>query len=53
MALHSRVISSATERLAALHPGRQIAVVGHGGVMDYCCTAPQHVLKSRHPHPGR
>ncbi len=33
MALHSRVIS-ATERLAALHPGEQIAVVGHGGVMD-------------------
>ena len=33
MALRSRVIS-ATERLAALHPGEQIAVVGHGGVMD-------------------
>lgn len=33
VALHSRVIS-ATERLAALHPGEQIAVVGHGGVMD-------------------
>ena len=33
MTLRSRVIS-ATERLAALHPGEQIAVVGHGGVMD-------------------
>ena len=33
VALRSRVIS-ATERLAALHPGEQIAVVGHGGVMD-------------------
>ena len=33
MTLRSRVIS-AIERLAALHPGEQIAVVGHGGVMD-------------------
>lgn len=33
VALRSRVIS-AIERLAALHPGEQIAVVGHGGVMD-------------------
>ena len=33
VALRSRVIS-ATERLASRHPGEQIAVVGHGGVMD-------------------
>lgn len=33
VALRSRVISAA-QRLAALHPGEQIAMVGHGGVMD-------------------
>ncbi len=33
VALRSRVIS-AVQRLAARHPGEQIAVVGHGGVMD-------------------
>jgi probable phosphoglycerate mutase len=33
IALHARVIEAA-ERLAALHPGEQIALVGHGGVMD-------------------
>lgn len=33
VALRGRVIS-ATERLAALHPGELIAIVGHGGVMD-------------------
>ena len=31
--LRSRVISAA-QRLAALHPGELIAMVGHGGVMD-------------------
>jgi 2,3-bisphosphoglycerate-dependent phosphoglycerate mutase len=31
--LRDRVVS-AVERLAAQHPGEQIAVVGHGGVMD-------------------
>ena len=33
VALHTRVMEVA-ERLAALHPGEQIALVGHGGVMD-------------------
>ena len=33
VALRSRVISAA-QRLAALHPGQLIAMVGHGGVMD-------------------
>ena len=33
VALSSRVISAA-QRLAALHPGQLIAMVGHGGVMD-------------------
>ena len=33
VALRSRVIS-AVQRLAMLHPGEQIAMVGHGGVMD-------------------
>lgn len=33
VALNSRVISAA-QRLAALHPGQLIALVGHGGVMD-------------------
>ncbi len=33
MTLRSRVISAA-QRLAALHPGELIAMVGHGGVMD-------------------
>jgi probable phosphoglycerate mutase len=33
VALRSRVISAA-QRLAALHPGELIAMVGHGGVMD-------------------
>lgn len=32
-ALRARVLE-AVERLAACHPGEQIAVVGHGGVMD-------------------
>lgn len=31
--LYERVVSAA-ERLASLHPGEQIALVGHGGVMD-------------------
>ena len=31
--LRSRVLEAAA-RLAALHPGEQIALVGHGGVMD-------------------
>jgi probable phosphoglycerate mutase len=33
VALRTRVMEVA-ERLAALHPGEQIALVGHGGVMD-------------------
>ena len=33
LALRARVLEAA-ERLAALHPGEQIALVGHGGVMD-------------------
>ncbi|MFN5348972.1 MAG: histidine phosphatase family protein [Polaromonas sp.] len=33
MALSARVVQAA-ERLAARHPGEQIALVGHGGVMD-------------------
>ena len=33
LALRTRVIEAA-ERLAAQHPGEQIALVGHGGVMD-------------------
>jgi 2,3-bisphosphoglycerate-dependent phosphoglycerate mutase len=33
VALRTRVMEAA-ERLAALHPGEQIAMVGHGGVMD-------------------
>ena len=33
VALHTRVMEVA-ERLAALHPGELIALVGHGGVMD-------------------
>ena len=33
VALRTRVIEAA-QRLAALHPGEQIALVGHGGVMD-------------------
>ena len=33
VALRTRVVE-ATQRLAALHPGEQIALVGHGGVMD-------------------
>lgn len=33
VALRSRVINAA-QRLAALHPGELIAMVGHGGVMD-------------------
>ena len=33
VALRTRVLN-ATERLAAQHPGEQIALVGHGGVMD-------------------
>ena len=33
VALRTRVMKVA-ERLAALHPGEQIALVGHGGVMD-------------------
>ena len=33
VALRARVIE-AVQRLAALHPGEQIALVGHGGVMD-------------------
>ena len=33
VALRARVIEAA-ERLAAQHPGEQIALVGHGGVMD-------------------
>jgi 2,3-bisphosphoglycerate-dependent phosphoglycerate mutase len=33
LALRTRVIEAA-QRLAALHPGEQIALVGHGGVMD-------------------
>jgi 2,3-bisphosphoglycerate-dependent phosphoglycerate mutase len=33
IALRTRVLEAAT-RLAALHPGEQIALVGHGGVMD-------------------
>lgn len=33
VALRGRVLE-ATERLAAQHPGEQIALVGHGGVMD-------------------
>ena len=33
VALRGRVVEAA-ERLAALHPGEQIALVGHGGVMD-------------------
>ena len=33
VALRTRVMAVA-ERLAALHPGEQIALVGHGGVMD-------------------
>jgi probable phosphoglycerate mutase len=33
VALRSRVINTA-QRLAALHPGELIAMVGHGGVMD-------------------
>ena len=33
VALRGRVIGAA-QRLAALHPGEQIALVGHGGVMD-------------------
>jgi probable phosphoglycerate mutase len=33
IALRSRVVATA-ERLAAAHPGGQIALVGHGGVMD-------------------
>ena len=32
-ALSARVVE-AVQRLAALHPGEQIALVGHGGVMD-------------------
>jgi probable phosphoglycerate mutase len=31
--LYTRVVQTC-QRLAALHPGQQIAVVGHGGVMD-------------------
>ena len=31
--LYHRVVQTC-QRLAALHPGQQIAVVGHGGVMD-------------------
>ena len=33
VALRARVIEAA-QRLATLHPGEQIALVGHGGVMD-------------------
>ena len=33
VALSARVVEAA-ERLAARHPGEQIALVGHGGVMD-------------------
>ena len=33
VALRTRVLEAAS-RLAALHPGEQIALVGHGGVMD-------------------
>ncbi len=33
IALRARVLEAAT-RLASLHPGEQIALVGHGGVMD-------------------
>lgn len=33
VALRARVLEAA-ERLAAAHPGQQIALVGHGGVMD-------------------
>jgi 2,3-bisphosphoglycerate-dependent phosphoglycerate mutase len=33
VALRNRVVSTA-QRLAALHPGELIAMVGHGGVMD-------------------
>ena len=33
VALRARVMEAA-QRLAALHPGEQIALVGHGGVMD-------------------
>ena len=33
VALHKRVVSTA-QRLAAQHPGEQIAMVSHGGVMD-------------------
>jgi probable phosphoglycerate mutase len=33
VALHARVVEAA-QRLAAQHPGEQIALVGHGGVMD-------------------
>ena len=33
VALRARVVEAA-QRLAALHPGEQIALIGHGGVMD-------------------
>ena len=33
LALRTRVVEAA-QRLAALHPGQQIALIGHGGVMD-------------------
>ena len=33
VALRARVVDAA-QRLAALHPGEQIALIGHGGVMD-------------------
>ena len=33
VALRTRVMEAA-QRLAALHPGEQIALIGHGGVMD-------------------
>ena len=42
VALRARVIEAA-QRLAALHPGEQIALIGHGGVMDVLYRAATHL----------